>query len=347
MHRVARARITRIPQSQRIPRSASLLSRRSTLLRSYSSDTPPISENSEQPSIGYSEPDKGDDISARLHGDERKLPPHYHLTHPDLESYDGLLDPHVTHVFPPNKKTPFVNKVIVRNETKDGRSMFQVERERIENQGGEEEASLANTTDSSEVDMKKHIILPRAEQGNLYQFPLISRRITKQTGKGKVHRMYHLIVVGNGNGLVGYGEGKDLEDSSKAAEKAFVQAVRNMDYVERFEKRTIFGDMQSKMGSTRVILRPRPIGFGLQCNPHIHQVLKAAGIKDISAKVWGSRNPINVIKTLFRMLHSGNAPLYMGDGIGGKGRRTYKGEPIQSRDAVERARGRRLFDLRT
>jgi len=346
MQRVARARIPRIPPSKRTPRSASLLTRRSTLLRSFSSDAPPIPE---LPSIEYAAKNANQDsTSEETHGDELALPSHYHLSHPDLTSYDGFLDPYRSHVFPPNKKTPFANRIIVRNEAEDGRSMFQVERERIGIEGGEEEeASLANTTDSAEVDMRKHLLLPKSEQGMLFQFPLNSRRITKQTGKGKVHRMYHLIVVGNGNGLVGYGEGKDLEDNTKAAEKAFVQAVRNMDYVERFEKRTIFGNMQTKMGSTKIILRPRPVGFGLQCNPHIHQVLKAAGIKDISAKVWGSRNPINVIKTLFRMLHSGNAPLYMGDGIGGKGRRTFKGEPIQSREAVERARGRKLFDLRT
>ncbi|EGN92875.1 hypothetical protein SERLA73DRAFT_146500, partial [Serpula lacrymans var. lacrymans S7.3] len=78
-----------------------------------------------------------------------------------------------------------------------------------------------------------------------------------------------------------------------------------MDYVERFEKRTLWTEMDSKLGATHIILRPRP----------------AAGIKDASAKVWGSRNPLSVTKALFRMLQAGNAPLSMGDGIGGKARR--------------------------
>jgi small subunit ribosomal protein S5 len=78
-------------------------------------------------------------------------------------------------------------------------------------------------------------------------------------------------------------------------------AVRNMDYVNRFEGRTIiWTGMSSKLGATRIILRPRPVGFGLYRNPNVHQVLKAAGIKDISAKVWCNR--LNVIKLLFRML---------------------------------------------
>jgi len=119
-----------------------------------------------------------------------------------------------------------------------------------------------------------------------------------------------------------------------------------MDYVERFEKRTIWTDMETKLGATRVILRPRPVGFGLRCNPNIHQVLKAAGIKDISAKVWGSRNPLNVIKALFRMLQAGNAPLSMGDGVGGGGRKLNKGSGIRGKSDVERERGRKLIDLR-
>ncbi|KII87579.1 hypothetical protein PLICRDRAFT_69065, partial [Plicaturopsis crispa FD-325 SS-3] len=178
-----------------------------------------------------------------------------------------------------------------------------------------------------------------------FRFPLISRRVTQQTGKGKIQRMYYLVVVGNGDGLVGYGEGKD-EEAQRAMEKAYSEAVRNMDYVDRFEKRTVWTHMESKMGGTRIILRPRPVGFGLACNPNIHQVLKAAGIKDVSAKVWGSRNPINVIKTLCRMIHAGNAPLSFGNGIGGRGRKLDKGAGMKGKEVVERERGRKLVDLR-
>jgi small subunit ribosomal protein S5 len=188
--------------------------------------------------------------------------------------------------------------------------------------------------------------LGRPELEKLYRFPLISRRVTQQTGKGKIHRRGVLVVVGNGDGLVGYGEAKH-DDSSRATNRAFAMAVRNMDYVDRFEGRTIWTEVASKLGATRIILRPRPVGFGLHCNPNIHQVLKAAGIKDISAKVWGSRNPLNVIKLLFRMLHAGNAPLAMGNGIGGPGRKLDKGSGVRGKQEIERERGRKLLNLRT
>ncbi|PAV15463.1 ribosomal S5 domain 2 [Pyrrhoderma noxium] len=180
----------------------------------------------------------------------------------------------------------------------------------------------------------------------VHKYPLVKRRITQQTGKGKKHRMYQLVVVGNGDGLVGYGEGKH-EEMSEAHNKAYIEAVRNMDAVDRFEHRTIWTDMSIKFGSTRILMRPRPVGFGLHCNPNIHQVLKAAGIKDVSAKVWGSRNPINVIKATCMMIQAGNAPLSMGNGIGGKGRRLDAGSGMRNKESVERDRGRKLVDGRT
>jgi len=72
--------------------------------------------------------------------------------------------------------------------------------------------------------------------------------------------------------------------------------------------------------------------------------MKAAGIKDISAKVWGSRNPLNVIKATIRLLHSGHAPVRFGSGTPhhGGGRRKEGGKGVRGKDSIERERGRRL-----
>lgn len=158
-------------------------------------------------------------------------------------------------------------------------------------------------------------------------------------------RKYFLVLVGNGNGLVGYGEAKDF-NARLALQKARIEAVKNMDYVERFEQRTVWTEMQAKLGATRLVIRPRPVGFGLRCNPFLHQILRAAGFKDVSAKVWGSRNKLNVIKAAFNMIHAGHAPVGMGDGIGGKGKRLSKGIGMQGKTELERARGRKLISLR-
>ncbi|KAF8068705.1 hypothetical protein FPV67DRAFT_1668776 [Lyophyllum atratum] len=262
--------------------------------------------------------------------------------YPDLMVSDPLLDSRDVLELPPDKDTPFHNRVIVRNHS----SIFN---EALAEDGFDfgAEDYVPTKTDETEESASSIENLPFTPQelGNLYRFPLIHKRITQQTGKGKIHRQFVLMVVGNGDGMVGLGQGKD-DDASRAEAKAYAQAVRNMDWVERFEKRTIWTNMESKLGATQVIMRPRPVGFGLRCNPNLHQVLKAAGIKDISAKVWGSRNPINVIKTAFRMLQAGHAPLAMGDGVGGPGRKLNKGSGLRSKNDMERERGRQLISLR-
>ena len=74
--------------------------------------------------------------------------------------------------------------------------------------------------------------------------------------------------------------------------------------------------------------------------------MRAAGFKDISAKVWGSRNKLNVIKAAMRLLQAGHAPTGMGDGLGGKGKKLSKGSGLVGQQELERARGRKLVSLR-
>ena len=262
--------------------------------------------------------------------------------YPNLLTHDPLLDPHQSTAYKQTKRNPYGGKVTVRNET----SIFQAAREAEAAELGEPVEAQAIGTEEEGYSVLNHLPLSRSEMADLHYYPLFTRRITQQTGKGKIHRQYSLVVVGNGNGLVGYGEGKD-EELPRATDKAYAEAVRNMDYVERFENRTVWTETQTKLGATRIILRPRPLGFGLRCNSYVHQILKAAGIKDCSAKVWGSRNPLNVIKATFRMLQSGNAPLAMGNGIGGRGRTLDKGSGLRGKDSVERERGRKMLDLKT
>ena len=63
-------------------------------------------------------------------------------------------------------------------------------------------------------------------------------------------------------------------------------------------------------------------------------------------KVWGSWNPLDVIKATFWMLELENAPLVMGNGMVGKGRRLDKCSGIRGKDPVERKRGRKMLDLK-
>ncbi|KAF8697244.1 hypothetical protein AX14_001422 [Amanita brunnescens Koide BX004] len=264
---------------------------------------------------------------------------------PNLMTPDPLLDSRDELVFPPDNSSPYINRVVVRNHN----SIFHhaLIQQTSEDPFDEKSDWEAETSDETSEDLEslENLPLPENEIKNLYRFPLIVRRVTQQTGKGKIHRIQYLVVVGNGDGLVGYGQAKD-EDAPRALAKATALAIRSMDTVARFEDRTVPTEMETKFGSTRIIMRPRPVGFGLRCNPNLHQVLKAAGIKDVSAKVWGSRNPVSVVKATFRMLWGGHAPLGMGNGVSGKGRKLDKGEGVRSVLDVERDRGRKMVGLR-
>jgi small subunit ribosomal protein S5 len=145
-----------------------------------------------------------------------------------------------------------------------------------------------------------------------------------------------------------------------------------MDFVDRFEKRTLWGagkELSAKWGSTIVIMRGRPAGmsssfpsqlpharpvtcnlansrspfstgFGLAVPPGLHRLFTACGIRDASATIEGSRNPMNVMKAALQILHGGSALPGFGDGIGKKGARGNKGVGMRSREEVERERGR-------
>lgn len=297
---------------------------------------------------------------------------------PDLMEKDRIMDDHEVLVFPPTAKVPYENRVIVRNETsifdsrgqgnqgssslrqksglsavedfmdgEEGMDGAEAEEEVID-EGFEPDEDVRSEVDEQEMEHTEKlsllIDLGAKERADFYRFPLIRRIVRHQTGKGKVARFSSLVVVGNGDGLVGYGEAKDAEGAA-AFTKSLVQAYRNLDHVERFEQRTVWTEMSTKLGATQLVVRPRPVGFGLRCNPYVHQVFKAAGIKDASVKVWGSRNPGNVVKALFRILHAGNAPLAMGNGVGGGAKKLDKGIGMRSAFDIERDRGRRMLPL--
>jgi Ribosomal protein S5, N-terminal domain len=101
--------------------------------------------------------------------------------------------------------------------------------------------------------------LDRLEQMRLLKKALVVKRVVNMNGKGKQPSMYALVVVGNGNGLAGYGEGKD-EEASRAVRKATNRAIKNMRYFERYDERTLAMDVSHKFHATTIHLRSRPPG---------------------------------------------------------------------------------------
>lgn len=88
---------------------------------------------------------------------------------------------------------------------------------------------------------------------------LVRKSVTNQTRLGKIHKSYVLAIAGNGDGLLGVGEGKSLEAMDASLQSRY-RAIRNMQPIPRYENRTIFGDVRGKVGAAELILMNRPPG---------------------------------------------------------------------------------------
>lgn len=130
----------------------------------------------------------------------------------------------------------------------------------------------------------------------LYVRPIVMKRVSCQTSKGKIPNFYALTVVGDKNGMIGLGEGKSRDGMRTALSKAHWNAIKNLQPIPRYEKRTIIGDIDYKFHAVKLFMKLAPSGFGLRVNPNIFEVCQAAGIKDLRGKVYKSRNPMNVVK---------------------------------------------------
>ena len=90
-------------------------------------------------------------------------------------------------------------------------------------------------------------------------------RTVKVTKGGSLQRFSALVVVGNGDGVVGWAMGKAPEVSA-AIDKAYARAARSLFFFERFEGHTIFHDSNAKYGRSFVHISPLPSGSGLKAN---------------------------------------------------------------------------------
>jgi len=166
----------------------------------------------------------------------------------------------------------------------------------------------APETESDDTDTLSAVTgLSPSEIRDLQKKALIIKRVVNQTEKGRIPSMYALVVVGNGKGVAGFGEGKH-DEVPTAIKKATNKAIKSLRYFERYDDRTLYHDIEHKFHGTTIKLWVRPPGFGIRCNHYIHEVAKCVGIQDLSAKVLGSCNGMNVIKCTFEALSRQKLP---------------------------------------
>ena len=131
-------------------------------------------------------------------------------------------------------------------------------------------------------------------------------RTAKVVKGGRQFGFTALTVVGDGAGRVGFGYGKAREVPTAIA-KAMQQARRNMINVP-LRNDTLHYAVQGRHGATRVIVQPASDGTGVIAGGGMRAVFECAGVRNVLAKSYGSRNPINVVRATMDALTRVPAP---------------------------------------
>lgn len=132
-------------------------------------------------------------------------------------------------------------------------------------------------------------------------------RVTKVVKGGRNFSFSAIVIVGDGNGRVGFGNGK-AKEVTEARAKATKDARNNLLSVPLYKGRTIHHDVVGKSGAAKVLLRRAAPGTGVIAGGSMRSIFGCLGIEDIVAKSLGSSNPNAMITATFDALRNLNTP---------------------------------------
>ena len=151
---------------------------------------------------------------------------------------------------------------------------------------------MATNIDATTLDLQEHVVA--------------INRVSKTVKGGRIMKFSALVVVGDGNGTVGYGLGKAAE-VSEAILKGIADAKKNMMKVSLADG-SIPHEAIGIFGAGKVLMKPAPEGTGVIAGGACRAVMEAVGIRNITARCLRSNNPQNVVKATMEGLKSLRSP---------------------------------------
>ncbi|MDH8701988.1 small subunit ribosomal protein S5 [Dysgonomonadaceae bacterium PH5-43] len=148
-------------------------------------------------------------------------------------------------------------------------------------------------------------------------------RVTKVTKGGRTFSFAAIVVVGNEDGIIGWGLGKAGEVTAAIA-KGVESAKKNLIKVP-VHKGTIPHEQLAKFGGAQVFIKPATLGTGVKAGGAMRAVLESVGITDVLAKSKGSSNPHNLVKATILALSELRDPATVAQNRGISVEKVFKG----------------------